>query len=263
MELQDRRFELVSRAQWTYSILVCLATAVTASGQTQIAVPTSDTIVAEMSQAQAANRVEFLPYTVTRDYQLFGGETSTPPKSHVVADIVVVPPDSKKYTIQTAVGSVLAERIVRKALDSEVSFANDSRATDITRENYDFALVGENELNGELCYVLALSPKRKSKNLLRGTLWVDAETHLPRRVEGAPAKDPSWWFTDVRIVIVYGYVGPMWVQTSSKASANVRIIGRSSMVWQDTSYRLGDFPHRTSLAQSIVPASETGPAGPR
>jgi hypothetical protein len=256
-------FQVISRAQWTCSIAACLTAAVTASAQTPIVLPTSDTIVAQMSQAQAANRIQFLPYTVTRDYQLFEGETSNPPKSHVVAHIVVVPPDSKKYTIQTAAGSVLAERLVRKALDSEVAFANDSHATDITRENYDFALVGENELNGQPCYVLELSPKRKSKNLLRGTLWVDVETHLPRRVEGVPAKDPSWWFTDVRIVLLYGYVGPMWVQTSSKASANVRIIGRSTMVWQDTSYQLGDFPHSTSLAQSIAPAGETGPEGHR
>ena len=254
---------MISTAQRTSAVLVCLAAAVSASAQSQIAVPTSDTIVAQMSQAQAANRIQFLPYTVTRDYRLFGGETSNSPKSHVVADIVVVPPDSKKYTIQTAVGSVLAERIVRKALDSEVAFANDSRATDITRENYDFALVGENELNGRMCYVLELSPKRKSKNLLRGTLWVDAETHLPRRVEGAPAKDPSWWFSEVQIVLLYGYVGPMWVQTSSTASANVRIIGRSTMVWQDTSYQLGDFPHRTSLAESIAPPGETGPGDHR
>jgi hypothetical protein len=258
-----QRFQVISRAQWMCSILVYLAAAVSASAQTQIVVPASDTIVAQMAQAQAANRIQFLPYTVTRDYRLFEGETSNPPKSHVVADIVVVPPDSKKYTIQTAVGSMLAERIVRKALDSEVAFANDSRGTDITLENYDFTLVGENELNGRLCYVLELSPKRKSKNLLRGTLWVDAETHLPRRVEGAPAKDPSWWFTDVRIVLVYGYVGPMWVQTSSEASAIVRVIGRSTMVWQDTSYQLGDFPHRTSLAQSITPAGQTGPQGNR
>jgi Outer membrane lipoprotein-sorting protein len=254
---------VISTAQRTSAVLVCLAAAVSASAQSQIAVPTSDTIVAQMSQAQTANRIQFLPYTVTRDYRLFGGETSNSPKSHVVADIVVVPPDSKKYTIQTAVGSVLAERIVRKALDSEVAFANDSRATDITRENYDFALVGENELNGRLCYVLELSPKRKSKNLLHGTLWVDAETHLPRRVEGAPAKDPSWWFSEVQIVLLYGYVGPMWVQTSSTASANVRIIGRSTMVWQDTSYQLGDFPHRTSLAESIAPPGETGPGDHR
>jgi hypothetical protein len=216
-------------------------------------VPTSDTIVAQMGQAQAANRAGFLPYTVTRDYQLFEGDAS---KSHLVADIKVVPPASKKYTIDSAAGSAWAERIVRKALDSEVAFAQDSHATDITRENYDFALVGENTLDGQLCYVLELIPRRKSRNLLRGTIWIDAGTYLPRRVEGQPAKDPSWWLADLRVDVVYGYLGPMWVQTSSKVTANVRIFGRSSMVWQDTRYQLGDLAHGASVAQSIAPAGE-------
>ena len=254
---------MISRAQWASSILIYLATAASLSGQTRSAVPISDEIIAQMSQAQAANRVLFLPYTVTRDYKLFEGQGPNPPKSHVVADITVVPPDSKKYTIEHAAGSALAERIVRKALDGEVAFATDSLATDIRRENYDFVLVGQNELNGRRCYQLELIPRRKSKNLLRGTLWVDAETHLPRRVEGEPAKNPSWWLTDVRISLDYGYVGPMWVQTSSTATADVRILGPSTMVWQDVSYQLGGLTHGTSLAQSIVPAAETGLEGPR
>jgi hypothetical protein len=252
-----------SRAQWSCSILAYLAAAASLWSQTRGAVPTSDEIIVQMLQAQAANRVLFLPYTVTRNYQLFEGQGPNPPKSQVVADITVVPPDSKKYTIENAAGSALAERIVRKALDGEVALARDSLATAITRENYDFVLVGQNELNGRRCYLLELIPRRKSKNLLRGTLWVDAETHLPRRVEGEPAKNPSWWLTDVRISLVYGYVGPMWVQTSSKATAKVRILGPSSMVWQDVSYQLGGLPHGTSLAQSIVPAEENGLEGPR
>lgn len=254
---------MISRAPLACFVLACFGAAASASGQMQTAVPTSDDIVSQMSRAQAANRILFLPYTVTRDYKLYNGENPNPPKSHVVADIIVVPPDSKKYTIATTAGSALAERIVRKALDSEVAFAKDSRETDITRENYDFALVGENELSGQRCYVLELVPKRKSKNLLRGAIWVDAETHLPLRVEGEPAKDPSWWLSDVRIVLVYGYVGPMWVQTSSKASAKVRILGQSSMVWQDTSYQLGGPSQGTSLAQVIVQVGEAGAEGQR
>jgi hypothetical protein len=253
----------MSRARLACSIFVYLAAAVSISGQSLSTVPTSDNIIAQMAQAQAANRINLLPYTVTRDYKLYEGENPNPPKSHVVADIIVVPPDSKKYAIATATGSALAERIVRKALDSEVAFAKDSRATDFTRENYNFVLVGENKLNGKRCYVLELIPRRKSKNLLRGTIWVDAETHLPLRVEGEPAKDPSWWFSDVRIVVAYGYVGPMWLQTSSKASATVRIIGRSSMVWQDMSYQLGGPTHGTSLAQIITRVGEPSSEGQR
>ncbi|MFZ0980749.1 MAG: outer membrane lipoprotein-sorting protein [Candidatus Acidiferrales bacterium] len=248
---------MISWTQWACSILVYCAAAAGVSGQTSSAVPTSGGIVDQMAQAQVANRDRFLPYTVTRDYKLFEGANADPPRSHVVADITVVPPDFKKYTIDNSAGSGLAERIVRKALDGEVAFAKDSAATDITRENYDFVLVGENQLSGRRCFVLELIPKRKSKNLLRGTIWIDAQSLLPYRVEGEPAKNPSWWLTDVRIDLRYGYVGPMWVQTSSKATANVRIIGPSSMTWEDVSYHLGDLVPDTALAQIAIPVRET------
>jgi hypothetical protein len=32
----------------------------------------------------------------------------------------------------------------------------------------------------------------------------------------------------------------MWLQTSSEATANVRIIGRSTMIWQDVRYQMGE-----------------------
>jgi hypothetical protein len=247
---------VVTKTRLACSIALFLAAVLSVSGQTVHTAPTSDGIISQMSEAQAANRVLFLPYTVTRDYKLFGSETTGLPKSHVIADISVIPPAFKKYTIENATGSGLAERIVRKALDSEVAFAKDSRTTDITRENYNFSLIGENLLNGQRCYVVEIIPKRKSTNLLRGTLWVDAVTHLPRRVEGEPAKNPSWWLTDVRVVLVYDYVGPMWVQTSSTATAKVRIIGRSSMIWHDMSYQIGDLTQRFSLARPVVPVGE-------
>ena len=139
------------------------------------------------------------------------------------------------------------EKLVRTMLDSEIDFAKDSSSTDITRNNYDFTFVREDDLSGQRCYVLELLPKRKSKDLLRGTIWVDSDTHLPRRVEGEPAKSPSWWLKDVQIVLLYGYVGPMWLQTSSEAKANVRILGPSTVVWQDVKYQIDELTPGASL----------------
>jgi Outer membrane lipoprotein-sorting protein len=231
---------VISRVQFACSIFVYFALGVGVSAQTQGTVPTSNDIIVRMARAQAENRTHFLPYIVTRDYELFEGENHKQGKSHVVAEVTVVPSGFKKYTIENAEGSGLGEGIVRKALDGEVAVARDGRSTDITSDNYDFLLVREGTVNGQRCYVLELLPKRKSKDLLRGTIWVDAESYLPHRVEGEPARSSSWWLTDVRIVLLYGYVGPMWVQISSEATANVRIIGRSSMVWQVVSHQVGE-----------------------
>jgi hypothetical protein len=212
--------------------------------------------MAKMAQAQAENRTHVRPFIVTRDYKVFEGLDHDQAKSRVTAKITVVPPDSKKYTIEKSSGSVLGEKIVRKMLDGEVDFAKDSGPTDITRDNYDFLLVREDELDGQRCYVIELLPRRKSKNLLRGTIWVDAITYLPLRVEGEPAKSPSWWLKDTHIVVLYGSVGRMWLQTSSEATANVRILGRSTVVSQDVGYEIGGFSAGAPSGETTASAGE-------
>lgn len=248
---------MISSGQFARLMFIYFVAAACTSAQTQGVVPKSADIVAQMAQAQAENRDHIHPYIVTRDYKLFGRESSLESKSDVIAEISVVPPDAKKYVIKSANGSGWGEKIVRKMLDGEIAFAVDFASTDITTQNYAFRLVREDNLNGQPCHVLQLLPRRKSKDLLRGTIWVDADSHLPRRVEGEPAKSPSWWLRDVRVVLVYGHVGPMWLQTFSEATADVRILGRSTMVWHDVSYQIGEFTPGASVPQTTVSADET------
>jgi len=247
---------MISRAQFAWSGLIYLAAAACVSAQTQGTAPTNEDIMAQMTQAQTENRTHVRPYIVTRDYKVFEGEDHNRAKSSITAEITVVPPDYKKYTIERSNGSGLGEKIIRKMLDGEVDFAKDSGPTDITRDNYDFLLVREDEVDGQRCYVLDLLPKRKSKNLLRGTIWVDANTYLPHRVEGEPAKSPSWWLRDVRIVLLYGSVGPMWLQTSSQATADVRILGQSTVVSQDVRYQIRGLSPGAPLAETTVSVGE-------
>ncbi len=122
-------------------------------------------------------------------------------KSEVVADVTFVPPDSKKYTIQQINGSGLGKMIIGRMLEKEAEVTKDYGATDISPDNYDFRFIREEEVSGQRCYVLELLPRRKDKNLLRGNIWVDANTYLLRRIEGQPAKAPSWWVRDVRITL--------------------------------------------------------------
>ena len=228
------------RQQTSWSLFLHLVAVVAcASAQTGSTVPTVEAIVARMAQARAENRARLHPYIVTRDYQLFGKERDKT-KSQVIADIAFVPPDSKKYTIQQTNGSGLGGMIVRRMLASEAEVTKDYALTDFSPDNYGFRFISEEEISGRHCYVLELLPRRKDKHLLRGDVWVDANTYLPRRFEGEPAKAPSWWVGDVRVAFIYGKVGGMWLQTASEASANVRILGRSRMVSRDVSYKLNE-----------------------
>lgn len=229
--------------------LICLAVAASASAQ--VAPPPLDIVLARMTEARAMNQSLLRPYVVTRSYVLVGKDDDNK-KSEVTAEVSFVPPNSKKYSITQTDGSSLGERIVRRMLDGETQIVKDYGATDFTTANYDFRIVGEEELDGNGCYVIELTPKRRDKTLLRGNIWIDSGTYRVRRMEAEPAKSPSWWLRDVRVAFSYGNVDGMWLQTSSEFTTTVRIFGRHTMTSHDVKYGPGD---RTTASASQLEMS--------
>jgi hypothetical protein len=197
--------------------------------------PTVETIVERMAQARADNRARFRPYVVTRDYALFGKERHKA-KSEVTAAVTFVPPNSKEYNILKRSGSGLGERLVRRMLDGETEIVKEYGSTDFSLDNYGFRFVGEELVNGRRCHVIEITPRRKDKTLLRGTIWVDTHTYLLHRMEGEPAKSPSWWLRNARITFFYSDVEGMWLQTASEFTTHVRIFGQHTMTSRDVKY---------------------------
>ena len=202
---------------------------------TAAATASMETTVACMAQAALQNQTHLRPYTVTREYELFGQKREKT-RSRVIATVTFLPPDSKNYRIQETNGSVIGETMVRRVLERESALAKDGGASSISQDNYDFQLLREELANGRRCFVLQLFPKRKDNSLLRGTIWVDADTYLIRRTEGEPQKSPSWWLRDVHIAFLYADVGGMWLPTSSEFTAKVRLLGLSTMRTHDLEY---------------------------
>jgi len=202
-----------TRQRTSCSLFLCLA--VTACGQVQSGstIPTVETILARMADARAENRTRLRPYSVIRDYKLFGKEKSAT-KAEIIANVSFIPPDLKRYAIQQANGMGLGEKIVRQMLEHETDIVKNYGSTDLSSANYSFRFLREEELGGERCYVLEMLPRRKDKILIRGQIWVDSITYQLRRTEGEPGKTPSWWLRDSRIVLVYGDVSGMWLQTA-------------------------------------------------
>ncbi len=253
-------------ASQIFSGLLLSVTALAAPtlAQSGASVPVLETIVARMAQARAENISHFRPYTITRGYTLFGREREKS-QSEVTADVTFAPPDLKQYAIGQSQGSGLGEILVRRMLAGEAEITKNSVSTDFSRQNYDFRFIRQEDFKGQHCYVLELLPKRQNKNLVRGSIWVDANTYLIRRTEGEPAKSPSWWLHDIRLSFLYGEVGGMWLQTSSEATATVRLFGQHTMVTRDISYRLSEAvatePKAAlrALIPEVVPAALVNP----
>lgn len=220
--------------------------------------PTPDlrTIVAKLERAQVENRAGIRGYGVTRHYQLFSTGDQQP-KSTVIAHVTFEPPATKSYEIRHASGSSQGEKIVRKVLEHEQQMATDSGDHDFSLQNYSFAYLGEPDLDGVHCYLLKITPKRKDKNLLDGVAWIDARAFLPRRVEGVPSKNPSWWVKKLRVEMDYAPIDGMWLPAASRANAEIRLIGQHTLVGRDLRYEPLE---RVADARTPQPA---GPARPR
>ncbi|HEX7960148.1 MAG TPA: outer membrane lipoprotein-sorting protein [Terriglobales bacterium] len=191
-------------------------------------------IIQHMEQALLQNRAHARPYSVTRDYVLYGNDADHV-KGHIVAQVNFLPPNRKSYDIAESTGG-FQEKVVRRVLDHEVEVTRDPQDTWLTSRNYDFELVGEQSLNGRRCYVLKTHPKRSDKDLMKANVWVDGDSYRILRIDGEPQKSPSFWVKDVHITLEFGDVSGMWLQTHTQAVARVRFAGDYKMYSRDMRY---------------------------
>ena len=200
--------------------------------------PSAEVIAQRMAQSQLEARARRQAYTATRIYRVYGGNEQQP-KSEVDANINFLPPTSKSYVIERSSGG-MAEHVVRKALDKEVELSKTPELTELSPNNYNFQKVGEEQFQGQRCYVLTMTPKQDDKDLIKGKVWIDANTYLVRHVEGSPSKSPSWWVHDVQISFTFNEVQGMWLQTSSEALAKIRFAGDYILRSEDTNFRTSE-----------------------
>jgi hypothetical protein len=202
------------------------------------ALPNTKSIVSRMREARARNRARLRPYRVVRAYQLFGTEAKS--KSDVTAYIDYVPPRVQNFTIQRNAGGNMGEVIVRKILESEKEILTNQGASDISPANYSFRFMRKDVLNRQPCYVLELRPLRKDSKLLDGQIWIDASSYLILRMEGEPARAPSWWVHNIHVALDFHMIHGVWLQTALHSTANVRLLGEHTLVSHDIEFKMGD-----------------------
>jgi hypothetical protein len=102
--------------------------------------------------------------------------------------------------------------------------------------NYDFRLIGTDVSEGRPAYLLDLIPKTKNKFLIQGRVWVDAEDYAITRIEGTPAKNPSFWIKSVKVVHQYGKTGRFWLPVMNSSWAEGRIFGPTDVTIDYSDY---------------------------
>ena len=81
-------------------------------------------------------------------------------------------------------------------------------------------------------------PLRKDKYLFEGNVWVDATDFAIVKIEGRPAKNPSFWIKQVAFVRRYQKIGDFWVPLQDVSVSEVRIVGKGTLTINHHDYRL-------------------------
>ena len=200
-------------------------------GAAPAATLTTPQIVERLVQADNNRLAALGGYTGVRRYRFENKKSNK--RAELTTRISCDNAGVKTFEVISENGSgFVRNHIIRKMMDAEqeASQKGERQDTRIIPTNYDFTLVGTEILDGRSSYVLEVNPKTRNKFLVRGRIWVDAEDFAIARVEGQPAKNPSFWIRSVQIVQRYGRAGQFWLPASNQSVAQARIFGQTEVV---------------------------------
>lgn len=183
-------------------------------------------IVDHMVQADNARMAVFSGYTGMRQYNFENKKV----KKHAEMTVRVVCDQTGAKTFDVVAESgpgFVRSHIIRRMIDAEreTSEKVEHEQTRIIPQNHDFRLLGTDETEGRPSYVLEVNPKTNHQFMIRGRIWVDAVDFAITRLEGSPAKNPSFWIRSVRVVHRYDRIGKYWLPVTNKSRAEARVFG--------------------------------------
>ena len=198
--------------------------------------------VAKKLQERNAQRAAALgQFNGTRVYRMQYRGFPSDRDAEMVVDVTYRAPDSKEFSVVSQKGSkFIIDHVFKKLLEGEQEAANEEnrRNTALSTENYDFTSAGyENTPNGEQ-YVLNLLPKTRNKYLYRGKIWVDAKDFAVVRIEGEPARNPSFLIKKTEVKHRYVKVNDFWLPAENHTESVIRLGGRAILSIEYKDYRI-------------------------
>jgi hypothetical protein len=215
------------------SILLCAGRIMAAQSSTA----TADDVVASMYAHDILREAASGGYTGTREYVLENHLFQK--RAEMLVRVTCDQTGTKHFEVKSEEGwKSASKRVLRQMLASESDSSRpDSRPRNrITADNYTFRMIGTEPLDGRTAYVIEASPKREDKSLFRGRIWVDTEDYALARVEGEPAKNPSFWTRKVEFVQRYHKAGAYWFPMETSSETDARMFGTT-----DVSIRYFDY----------------------
>lgn len=208
------------------------------SGASAIAAAeTAEQIISKMNNAEEQRQSHLREYWGSRKYILKNDRWNK--NAEMQVEVQYRKGQGKAFQLLASTGSEeVQNRVFKKLIDaeSEASRSNQPDPSRLTADNYNFKLAGMEQREGRRCYVVLLSPKKKSKFLLEGKAWIDADDYAVVRLEGRPSANISFWVGRPYIVQNFAKIGGQWLSSSNHSSADSHFFGRTELHIEYTRY---------------------------
>jgi outer membrane lipoprotein-sorting protein len=202
---------------------------------------TGDELFARLLEHNQIREARLRQYRARRTYEV------TNDKGKIYAQEVVrvdyQAPDHKSFHTESEEGSGLVRNMVLKRLiesESETSSGRAHHDSAIKPANYEFNLLGEQDVGPYHCLLVEATPKRKDKYLFEGKIWIDAEDYAIVRIAGQPAKSLSFWITRADFVRQYQKIGEFWLPAQDETFVRMRMAGRKILTIQHREYAVNE-----------------------
>jgi hypothetical protein len=196
------------------------------------AAPTAEEIVARMLLRSSERQAALEHYASERTYRVEYTGTGGEHSGKLVVDAEYSAPDRKRFTVVSESGSkLICEKVLKRLVESEQEATQKANRIQMTlsTENYNMALDGTDQIDGVKAWVLKVSPKIESKFTYKGRVWVSMDDYAVMRVQGEPAKNPSWWINRASFDSRYVRRGEFWLPERNVSTSHVRIGGEARL----------------------------------
>jgi outer membrane lipoprotein-sorting protein len=212
------------------------------SSSAQYASLPAEQIARKLQERNAQRAAALDQFNATRVYSMQYRGFPSDRDAEMVVNVTYHAPNAKEFSVVSQTGSkFIIDRVFKKLLEGEQEAANNEenrRNTALSTDNYEFTSAGYETTPDGAQYVLNLLPKTKNKFLYRGKIWVDARDFAVVRIEGEPAKNPSWWIKKTEVKHRYVKVNDFWLPAENHTESVIRLGGRATLTIEYKDYKI-------------------------
>src|ERR1700719_4165510 len=202
---------------------------------------TAEQVAKRLQEKNAQRAAALRQFNGTRIYHMRYTGFPSDREAEMVVNVTYRAPDTKIFSVVSQSGSkFIQDRVFKKLLEGQQEASNEEnrRNTALSAENYEFTSAGYETTPEGAQYVLNLLPRTKNKFLYRGKIWVDARDFAVVRIEGEPAKNPSFWIKKTEVRHRYVKVNDFWLPSENHTESIMRLGGRAVLSIEYKDYRI-------------------------